>query len=109
MTEEEAENIRQNLWVFRIRRCISRRALTSGIMTEKTYRESEYGHVPIDAASLDMLLQKHGLKKENLLLPPNYASLLDHSTRKLIEYSRIHLTVLQRNLLNLFLRNNREK
>ena len=78
-------------------------------MTEKTYREIEYGHVPIDAASLDMLLQKHGSKKENLLLPPNYASLLDHPTRKLIEYSRIHLTVRQRNLLNLFLRNNREK
>ena len=109
MTEEEAENIRQNLWVFRIRRRIPRRAFTSGIMTEKTYREIEYGHAPIDATSLDRLLQKHGLKRENLLLPPNYASLLDHPTRKLIEYSRLHLTARQRNLLNLFLRNNREK
>ena len=40
-----------------------------------------------------MLMQKHAMKEENLLLPPNYASLLDHPTRKLIEYSRIHLTV----------------
>ena len=109
MTEEEAENIRQNLWIFRIRRRISRRAFTSGIMTEKNYREIEYDHIPIDHTSLNLLLQKHAIKKENLLLPPNYASLLDHPTRKLIEYSRIHLTVRQRNLLNLFLRNNRKK
>ena len=109
MTEEEAENIRQNLWIFRIRRRIPRHAYIEDIMTEKNYREIEYGHIPIDGASLDMLMQKHAMKEENLLLPPNYASLLDHPTRKLIEYSRIHLTVRQRNLLNLFLRNNRKK
>lgn len=109
MTEEEIENIRQNLWIFRIRRSLSRRIFVESVMTEKEYRQVEYGHLPMNADKLDLLLQKHAIKKENLLLPPNYASLLDHPTRKLIEYSRIHLTVRQRNLLNLFLRNNREK
>lgn len=109
MTEEEAENIRQNLWIFRIRRSLSRRAFVEDIMSEKNYREIEYGHIPIDHTSLNLLLEKHRIKRDSLFSPPNYASLLDHPTRKLIEYSRIHLTVRQRNLLNLFLRSIHQK
>ena len=44
MNETQANNIRHNLWIFRLRRNIPRHVFVRDIMSVQAYREIEYGH-----------------------------------------------------------------
>ena len=47
MNETQANNIRHNLWIFRLRRKIPRHVFVRDIMSVQAYREIEYGHEAI--------------------------------------------------------------
>lgn len=102
--DQEAENIRRNLWIFRLRRAIRRNVFASGVLHPGDYREIEYGHTPVTNDALAKLCDKYGLIEAELRAPPNYALLLDLPTCKLIEYSRVALTPRQRKSLIFMLR-----
>lgn len=102
--DREAENIRRNLWIFRLRRAIRRNVFANGILLPGDYRDIEYGHRPITNEALAALCEKYGLAEVDLRAPPDYALLLDLPTSKLIEYARIALTPKQRKMLIFILR-----
>ncbi len=104
MIEEKTQNIRNNLWIFRVRRKMSRPDFVRGIMRVSDYREIEYGHYVLDDAVLAKFIEKYKFTYEDLIAPPNYDALLDHPTRKLIEYHHVVLRQQQRKHLRLFLR-----
>lgn len=70
----------------------------------QAYREIEYGHEAISPDMLKKFIEKYDLKRKHLTTAPDFASLLDHPTRKLIEYQRVAMSSTQRKHLMHFLR-----
>ena len=104
MNETQANNIRHNLWIFRLRRKIPRHVFVRDIMSVQAYREIEYGHEAISPDMLKKFIEKYDLKRKHLTTAPDFASLLDHPTRKLIEYQRVAMSSTQGKHLMHFLR-----
>ena len=73
-------------------------------MSVQAYREIEYGHEAISADLLKKFIEKYDLKRKHLTAAPDFASLLDHPTRKLIEHQRVAMSSTQRKHLMHFLR-----
>ena len=83
-----AENIRQNLWIYRAYQTLTRQQLADGPLKSGMVRAYEYGFRPVPPAHLALIAERLALPEEALTAPPDFALLLDWQTRRIVEYYR---------------------
>ncbi len=83
-----AENIRQNLWIYRAYQNRTRKQLAEGSLKSGMLRAYEYGFRPVPPAHLTLIAERLALPEDALTAPPDFALLLDWQTRRMVEYYR---------------------
>ena len=85
MTDEEAGYLAENLWLYRVRRRMSRHALAARIVDFQKYRDYEYGTAIPKHDELEAFAKRLQTDAKALLQPPNYKWLLkNHQVRKIL-------------------------
>ena len=86
MTDEEAGYLAENLWLYRVRRRMSRDALAAKIVSPQIYRDYEYGtDIPSDD-DVKKFAERLQTTTEALTKPPDYKWLLkNYRVRKVLE------------------------
>lgn len=86
MTDEEAGHLAENLWLYRVRRRISRQTLTARLIKPETYRDYEYGAAIPSHDEVEVLARRLRTTPEALLQPPDFKWLLKNQrVRKMLE------------------------
>jgi hypothetical protein len=91
-TNLEAEYIRENLWIFRLKRGLWPALFVHPLLTEDEYLDIESGKKPICEREMRALAEQYKIAPHSLAEPPDYRLLLDAPTRRLIDYSYTALT-----------------
>ncbi|MGI9438964.1 MAG: hypothetical protein ACR2OK_04600 [Parvibaculales bacterium] len=87
MTDEEAGYLAENLWLYRVRRRISREALAANIMPIVAYRDYEYGTAIPSHEEVIQFAKRLQTTPEALMQKPDYQWLLkNYRVRKVLEY-----------------------
>lgn len=84
----EAENARENIWIFRTYQGMSRRDLAEGKLKAGAIRGYEYGFRAIHPPHLEIIARKLNMTLAQLTAPPDHTLLLDWQTRRMVEYYR---------------------
>jgi hypothetical protein len=86
MTDEEAGYLAENLWLYRVRRRMSRQALCAKITLIQTYRDYEYGtDIPSDD-EVNAFARRLQTTPQALKQKPDYHWLVkNYRTRKVLE------------------------
>ena len=82
MNAGNAENIRENLWLYRVYNVLSRYEMADGITKPGQYRSYEYGFQPVPDKHLAAFADKLGVSIEALAAPPDYSAVLNWQMRK---------------------------
>ena len=88
MNAGNAENIRENIWLYRVYNGLSRYQMAEGITKPGQYRSYEYGFQPVPDQHLTAFADKLGEGITALAAPPDYSALLNWQMRKIMEYYR---------------------
>ncbi|MBT5157437.1 MAG: helix-turn-helix transcriptional regulator [Rhodobiaceae bacterium] len=83
-----AENIRQNLWIYRTYQNQTRRQMADASLKSSTLRAYEYGFRPVTRDHLPLIAERLSVSETTLAAPPDFALLLDWQTRRVVEYYR---------------------
>jgi len=87
MTDEEAGYLTENLWLYRVRRRMSRQALASKIVPPMTYRDYEYGTAIPSHEEVALFAERLQTRPEALMRKPDYQWLLrNYRIRKVLEH-----------------------
>jgi hypothetical protein len=84
----EAENARENIWIYRAYQGLTRKGLAKGKLKPGLIRAYEYGFVAIPPHHLEIIARKLNMTVEQLTAPPDYSLLLNWQTRRMVEYYR---------------------
>lgn len=98
----EAENARENIWIFRTYQGMSRKDLAEGPLKSGLIRGYEYGFRAIHPPHLEIIARKLNMTVAQLTAPPDHTLLLDWQTRRMVEYYR-RLNDQKRYVLKLFM------
>ena len=101
--DAEAENIRENLWIFRLKRGLWPALFAHPFLSEDDYLDIETGKKPICEREMRGLAEHYKIDPDSLSRPPDYALLLDTPTRQLVDYSYTAFTRRQRGQFASFL------
>ncbi len=86
MTDEEAGNLAENLWLYRVRRRMSRDTLAAKIVPFQTYRDYEYGTDIPKIDEVTKFAKRLQTRPEALMQPPDYQWLMkNYRVRKVLE------------------------
>ncbi|NCG10224.1 MAG: hypothetical protein GWP33_03880 [Alphaproteobacteria bacterium] len=88
MNAGNAENIRENLWVYRVYNGLSRYEMADGITKPGQYRSYEYGFQPVPDKHLAAFADTLGVSIDALAAPPDFSAVLNWQMRKMMEYYR---------------------
>lgn len=72
MTDEEAGFLAENLWLYRVRRRMTREALAANIIEFQTYRDYEYGTAIPSHEEVEQLAGRLQTTPEALMCAPDY-------------------------------------
>ena len=92
MTDEEAGHLAGNLWLYRVRRRMSREALCAKILPSKAYRDKayrdyEYGTAIPTHEEVAQFAERLQTTPEALMQRPDYQWLMrNYRVRKVLEY-----------------------
>ena len=87
MTDEEAGHLAENLWLYRVRRRMSREALCAKILPTKAYRDYEYGTAIPTHEEVAQFAKRLQTTPEALMQRPDYQWLMrNYRVRKVLEY-----------------------
>ena len=87
MTDEEAGHLAENLWLYRVRRRMSRQALCAKNLPSKAYRDYEYGTAIPTHEEVAQFAERLQTTLEALMQRPDYQWLmLNYRVRKVLEY-----------------------
>ena len=87
MTNEEAGYLAENLWLYRVRRRMSRQALAIKIVSPMTYRDYEYGTAIPSHEEVALFAERLQTTPEALMQKPDYQWLLrNYRIRKVLEH-----------------------
>ena len=87
MTDEEAGYLAENLWLYRVRRRMSRKALAANIMLPQTYRDYEYGTNIPSHEEVALFAARLQTTSEALTQAPDYKWLMgNYRVRKVLEF-----------------------
>ena len=101
--DPEAENIRENLWIFRLKRGLWPALFAHPFLSEVDYLDIETGKKPICEREMRALAEHYKIDPDSLTRPPNYSLLLDARTRRLIDHNYTALSCRRRAQLASFL------
>ena len=90
--DAEAENIRENLWIFCLKRGLWPALFAPPSLSEADYLDIETGKKPICEREMRALAEHYKINPDSLSWPPDYSLLLDAPTRQLVDYSYTALT-----------------
>ncbi|MCH1542034.1 MAG: helix-turn-helix transcriptional regulator [Alphaproteobacteria bacterium] len=86
MTDEEAGYVAENLWLYRVRRRLSRDALSAKIVPPQTYRDYEYGTDIPSHAEVAQFAKRLQTTPSALTQQPDYKWLIkNYRVRKVLE------------------------
>ena len=102
--DPEAENVHENLWIFRLRRGLWPALFAHPFLSEDDYLDFETGKKAICQREMRALAEHYKIDPDNLIRPPDYSLLVDAPTRQLIDYSYTALTRRQRGQFASFLK-----
>ena len=94
--DPESENIRENFWIFRLKRGLWPALFAHPFLSEDDYLDIEIGKKPICEKQMRALAEHYKIDPDSLTRPPDYSLLLDAPTRRLIDYSYTALSRRQR-------------
>ena len=87
MTDEEAGHLAENLWLYRVRRRMSREALSAKILPSKAYRDYKYGTAIPTHEEVAQFAERLQTTPEVLMRQPDYQWLMpNYRVRKVLEY-----------------------
>ena len=90
--DAEPGKIRENLWIFRLKRGLWPALFARPFLSEDDYLDIETGKKPICEREMRALAEHYKIDPDSLSQPPDYALLLDMPTRQLVDYSYTALT-----------------
>jgi hypothetical protein len=86
MTDEEAGYLAENLWLYRVRRRMSRDALAAKIVSPQIYRDYEYGTDIPSHDEVKKFAQRLQTDPQALMQQPDYKWLMtNYRVRKILE------------------------
>ena len=88
LSPQQAENARENIWIFRSYQGMTRKDLAEGTLKAGAIRGYEYGFRAIPPPHLEIIARKLNMTVAQLTAPPDHTLLLDWQTRRMVEYYR---------------------
>ena len=87
MTDEEAGHLAENLWLYRVRRRMSREALCAKLVPIFIYRDYEYGTAIPSHEEVTQFAKRLQTTPDALTQKPDYQWLMrNYRVRKVLEY-----------------------